>query len=68
MTVAYIIFGVYCAWIAIHTESEELNKVGKLIYHHGYAFMIALIAIGMLSIIRVGLWLILELAQDAGGM
>ncbi len=64
LTVAYIIFGVYCAWIAIHTDGEGLNKVGKLVYQHGYAFMVALIIIGMLSITRLGLWLILEL----GGM
>ncbi len=67
LIVAYMIFGVYCTWIAIHTESiDGLNKVGKLIYWHGYTFMVALIIIGMLSITRLGLWLIFKLAQDAG--
>lgn len=65
LIVAYMIFGVYCAWIAMHTENEGLNKVGKLVYHHGYVFMVALIIIGMLSITRLGLWLIYRLAKDA---
>ncbi len=69
LIIAYIIFGVYCAWIArANFDSDtvsKMNRVGKLIYRHGYAFMVALIIIGMLSIIRLGLWLIYSIAKDA---
>ncbi len=69
LIITYMIFGVYCAWIArANLDSDavgKMNQIGKLIYRHGYAFMVALIVIGMLSITRLGLWLIFSIAKDA---